>query len=263
MKISKIYTLILISLPLLFAGCEKIKVVDRAAEAELVGARVRLYNFAIGGVTVNFYSNETKISAVASSTQSEAITGTNFGGTFPNNQYALAPVGNRSILAVTPKNLTTNGNITIATIPGNFLEGKYYSVFTCGIYNTLDKTSEGFMVEDNFPIELDATSAYIRIVNPCPNSNIRLVLQKTQTVGGVKTVLEEVEVGNGIEYKKASSFVKIPPGAWELLATDLTTSKTAVRAATSFLKERVYTIALRGNIVTGTPATFLDNTINK
>jgi len=259
----RIKYILFLLLPIFFLGCEKAKVVDRASEGELTGARIRLYNFAINGLTVNFYSNETKISATLSTTEAEAVAGTNFGGTYPVNQYALAPVGDRNILSITPRNLATNGNVTTSSTPGSFVDGKFYSVFTCGIYDAVNKKSDAFIIEDNFPQELDATGAYIRIVNPCPNSNIKMVLQKTQTVGAVKTVLEEIEIGNGIAYKKSSSFVRIPPGAWELLVTDLVTAKIATRAATSFLKERVYTIALRGNIVTGTPATFLDNTVNK
>lgn len=263
MKKFKYIGILFATLPFFFAGCDKEFVVDRAAEGEIVGARIRLYNFAMTAPTVNFYSNETKISAVASSNQLEALGGVVYGGEYPNNQYALAPAGNRNILAITPMNLAVNGSLTIATIPADLADGKFYSIYTSGIYDSVNKIAEGFYVEDVFPQQIDSAGAYVRIVNPCPNSSIKLMLQKTQTIAGVKTVLEEIEVGNHVEYQKASPFLLITPGAWELVLTDLNSGKTAVRNATSFLKQRVYTLSLRGNIVTGVPTPFIDFTTNK
>lgn len=263
MKKFKNIGVMLAAVSLFFVGCDKENVVDRAAEGEIVGAKIRLYNFAIGGPTVNFYSNEVKISAVGSSNALEALGGVVYGGEYPSNQYALAPAGNRNILAITPMNLAVNGAVTTATIPADLADGKFYSIYTSGIYNTVDKKSEGFYVEDVFPQTIDTAGAYVRIVNPCPNSSIRLLLQKTQTVAGVKTIIEEVEVGSDVEYQKASPFLLIKPGAWELVLTDKNSGKTATRAATGFLKQRVYTLSLRGNIVTGSPAAFIDFTTNK
>lgn len=265
MKTIKNIIFLFLALPLLISSCEKAGRLDAAIEGSLENkARIRLYNFAINSPSANFYSNETKISGTLSATGAEAVGGVGFGGTYPTNQYALAPVGTREIRHVTSSTLTTDPNVTIAKASYNFVDQKYYSAFTSGIYDAVTKTADAFVVEDNFPTEIDQPNAYIRIVNPGHNTTtITMVLQKTATVNGVKTILEEVTIGTGIAYKQASPFVAITPGAWELLVTDQGSGKTAVRAATSFLKDRVYTIALRGNIVTGTPATFLDNTVNK
>ena len=245
-------------------SCKKAATLDQAIEAPLDGARVRLYNFSINSPVVLFYSNDVKISAVISATGMEAVSGMSYGGTYPVNQYAIAPLGTREIKTGIPKNLAPNGGTITSSLNYNFEDQKFYSIFSSGLYDAVNKKSESFVVEDNFPQEMDPLNAYIRIVNPCySSSTISMVLQKSTTVGGVKTITEELPIGSGIAYKQASPFVKIPPGAWELLVTDAASGKTAVRAATTFLKERVYTIALRGNIVTASPATFLDNTVNK
>lgn len=236
---------------------------DRAAEGEIVGAKIRLYNFAMGGPTVNFYSDEVKISAVGSSNKLEALGGVVYGGEYPSNQYALAPAGSRNILAITPMNLVVNGAVTTAKIPTNLTDGKFYRVYTSGIYNAVDKISEGFYIEDIFPQTIDTAGAYVRVVNPCPNSSIKLTLQKSITVAGVKEVLEEIEIGNHVDYQKGSDFLLVKPGEWEIVLTDLIPGKIATRAYTGFLKQRVYTLSLRGNIVTGIPAPFIDFTTNK
>jgi len=265
MKTIKNIIFILLALPLLISSCKKEGRLDAAIEDTMENrARIRLYNFSIGSPSANFYSNDQKISAVLSATGAEALAGVSFGGTYPTNQYALAPVGQREIRMITSSSLPTGGNLLTASVTHNFVDQKYYSIFTSGIYDPVTMKSDAFVVEDDFPIAMDPLNAYIRIVNPGHNTTtITMVLQKSTTVNGVKTITEELPIGTGIAYKQASAFVAIPPGAWELLVTDQGSGKTAVRASTSFLKERVYTIALRGNIVTGTPATFLDNTINK
>lgn len=265
MKTIKNILLIFLAVPIFLSSCKKENRLDAAIEDSMDNrAKIRLYNFAIGSPSANFYSNDQKISAILSSSGAEALAGTSFGGTYPNNQYALVPTGEREIRMVTPSTLTTGANLVTASVTHNFLDQRYYSAFTSGIYDAVTKKSDAFVVEDNFPAQFDPINAYIRIVNPGHNTTtITMVLQKSVTVNGIKTIIAEIPIGGAIPYKQASPFVAIPPGSWELLVTDQGSGKTAVRAATSFLKERIYTIALRGNIVTGTPATFLDNTINQ
>lgn len=265
MKTIKNIILICLAIPLLLSSCKKEGRLDAAIEDSMDNrAKVRLYNFSIGSPSANFYSNDQKISAILSATGKESVAGTSFGNTYPVNQYALAPIGNRDIKTITPSTLATGANVVTSTVNYDFADQKYYSVFTSGIFDVVTQKSDAFVVEDNFPIEMDPVNAYIRIVNTGHNTTtLTMVLQKSTTVGGVKTITAEIPIGTGVTYMHASPFIAIPPGPWELLVTDLGSGKTAVRAATSFLKERVYTIALRGNIVTGTPATFLDNTVNK
>ncbi len=248
--------------PLLLNSCKDEAVLD--INEPIAGARIRLYNFSINAPSVNFYANDTKISAALSQTGTESINGVSFGGTYPANQYALAPGGENIIRATTSSTITTTTpNLTIASVVHKLELDKYYSVFISGIYNTTDKKSDAFVVEDNFPIALDTARAFIRIVNPCPNTTLKLVLTKTTVVTGQPPIIEDLQVATGVAYKGASQFFGFKPGAYSITVTDEATGKTAIRAATSFLKERVYTLALRGNILTGSPATFVDNTVNK
>ncbi len=47
----------------------------------------------------------------------------------------------------------------IATIPMAIEDGKRYSVYLSGFYNTVAKTSDGFIVEDPVPPAIDFTVA--------------------------------------------------------------------------------------------------------
>jgi len=249
-------------IPIAVTSCKDEAVLD--INEPIVGAKIRLYNFSIGAPSVNFYANDTKISAALSQTGAESINGVNFGGTYPANQYALAPGGESLIRATTSSTITTTTpNLTIASVNHNLVLDKYYSIFVSGIYNTTERKADAFVVEDVFPIALDTARAFIRIVNPCPNTTLKLVLTKTTTVTGQPPIIENIDVAAGVAYKSGSAFFGFKPGAYSITVTDEATGRTAIRAATSFLKERVYTLALRGNILTGTPATFIDNTVNK
>ena len=214
MKTIKNIILILLALPLLITSCKKEGRLDAAIEDSMENkANIRLYNFSIGSPSANFYSNEQKISGTLSATGSEAIAGVSFGGTYPTNQYALAPLGQREIKMITPSSLPTGANLVIASVTHNFVDQKYYSIFTSGIYDPITIKSEAFVVEDNFPAEFDPLNAYIRIVNPGHNTTagITMVLQKSTTVNGVKTITAELPIGTAIAYKQASPFVLSRP----------------------------------------------------
>jgi hypothetical protein len=265
MKNIKNKILLCLAVPMLFTACEKSATLDATIEDSMDNkAKVRLYNFSINAPSANFYSDDQKLSATLSANGNEAVAGIGFGGTYPTNQYALAPTGTRTINFVTPRTLATGANLTVASVTHNFVDQKYYSVFTSGIYDAVAKKCDAFVVEDNFPEEMDPVNTYVRIVNPGHNTTtISLVLQKFVTINTVKTLVEEKVIGAEVPYKGASPFVAVVPGAWELLVTDNGSKKTVVRAAVALLKDRVYTFALRGNLVTGTPAPFLDFTTNK
>lgn len=245
---------LLVGLSLFILSCKEEAVLN--INEPIVGARIKLYNFAVSGPTVNFYSGETKVSAVLSATGVESINGINFGAVYPGTGYGLSPEGQRELKAVTPSTITTTTpNMTIATVSANLVNDKFYSVFVSGLYNTTDKKADMFVVEDDFPKGLDTAKTYIRLVNPGYNTTtIKAVLTKTTTITGLPPVVEDFPLASGIPYKGASPFVAFKPGSYAITVTDAGSGKVVTRAATVFLKERVYTLALKGNLVTATPA---------
>lgn len=256
---------ILAMFPLLMNSCKEEAVLN--INEPIVGARIKLYNFGINGPTVNFYSSDTKVSAVLSATGKESINGISFGSVYPTIGYGLSPEGQRELKAITPSTITTTTpNMTIASVTGNLVNDKFYSVFVSGVYNATTKQAEMFVVEDDFPKGLDTARTYIRVVNPGSNtSTIKVVLTKTTTVTGQPPIVEDFPLASGIPYKGASPFVAFKPGFYSITLTDAASGKVVTRTATGFLKERIYTLALRGNLVTTTPAVapFIDFTTNQ
>lgn len=254
---------ILIAFPLFMISCKDQAVLN--INEPIVGARVKLYNFGINAPTVNFYSNDTKISAVLSATGVESINGISFGNVYPTIGYALSPEGQRLFKAITPSTITTTTpNLTIAAVSAEVTNDKFYSVFVGGIYNATDKKADMFVVEDDFPKGLDTATTYIRLVNPgSSTSTLKAILTKTTTVTGQPPIVENFTLADAVPYKSASPFMAFKPGAYSITVTDAASGKVVTRAATSFLRERVYTLALRGNLITNTPAAFIDFTTNQ
>jgi hypothetical protein len=49
-------------------------------------------------------------------------------------------------------------------------DGKSYSVYLSGFYNTATKQVEGFVIEDAVPAAIDYNVALVRFVNASPNA---------------------------------------------------------------------------------------------
>ena len=237
------------------ASCEKNAVQD--ITGDLPSARIKFFNFGVNAPGVNFYANDVKMTAISSTTGAELTTGVAYGaagnGAFYSaiapGQYALSG----RIAAATDKDLkVSNLTVTIA-------DGKSYSFFQSGFYNTTAKTIDGFVVEDPLPA-MDYTVAYVRFVNASSTSS-PLILSAKNT-----TTLASVPVGAAVAYKAAGAFTSLPQGVYDLSAAVSGSSTNVVtRTAVSFLAGRVYTIAIRGDatVTTGTAAPALDNTANR
>jgi hypothetical protein len=223
-------------------------------------SQVRFFNFGVNAPGVNFYANDQKVTAILSATGTESTTGVVYGGVGLGGFYSALEPGQYTfsgrIAATVDKDLAISN--TTATIE----DGKRYSVYLSGFYNTTTKSVEGFVVEDNFAEAYDYTQAYVRFVNAISNSSpMALFVKNTATAG-------ELPVGGLVAYKNAGAFTAIPAGVYDL-TTRLAGSTTAAitRTAVSFSAGRVYTITARGDMtITSTTAVnrpFLDNTINR
>lgn len=238
------------------------------------GASVKFFNFGVGSPGVNFYANGTKVTAVSSSScvgapatdtvctsiGREATSGTTYSNVAAGGFYtALAP-GQYTFTGKTPAGAATDPGITVSTLTATLADGKYYSMFESGIYNTTTKTTDAFIVEDPIPATIDFTVAYVRFVNAISNSQpMQLFAKNTVTT-------TESAVGGLIAYKAAGDFVALTPAAYDLnvrLAGSGT--NTITRTAVSFSGGKVYTVTARGDMTSSATATkpALDVTANR
>ena len=227
-------------------------------------ASIRFFNFGVNAPGVNFYSDETKMTAVLSTTGTEATTGIAYGGVSAGGDYSSIAVGAHALTGKIAA--TTDKDLAISTVNQTIEDGKHYSYYQSGIYNTTSKTVDAFVVEDPFTPPPDILTATVRFVHAISNANPMTLYAKSTTTG------TEVPVGAEVAYKGAGAFTNIPAGFYDL-STRYTGSSTNALARTgvSFVGGRVYTITARGDITvapttTGCAATnrtCLDNTANR
>lgn len=239
-------------------ACEKNAVQD--ITGSLPGARVKFFNFGVSTPAVNFYANNSKITAITSATGVEAVTGVNSGGVGSGGFYSAIDPGQYTftgrISAVVDK------DVVISTAAATLADGKAYSYYISGIYNTTTKTAEAFVLEDAFVDTLDYTVAYVRFVNAISNAN-PMTLYATNPTTGV-----QLPVGGAVAYKSGGAFTALPGAVYNLTTRYVgSTTNVITRTAVSFSAGKVYTIGARGDItvVSTTLATRpqLDNTANR
>ena len=226
------------------------------------GARIKFFNFGVNAPGVNFYADNTKMTAIGSASGTESTLGTAYGAVGLGGLYSGIAPGQHTftgrIAAATDKDLA------ISTVTATIEDGKHYSFYQSGIYNTTAKTVEAFIVEDPFPAEIDYSVAYVRFVNAISNAN-PMTLYAKNTAAPVDTTAG-IAVGGAVAYKSAGAFMALPNGVYDLRTRYPGSSTNVItRTAVSFSAGRVYTISARGNITvtSGTAAPFLDNTTNR
>src|SRR2546423_13169459 len=95
-------------------------------------SRIRFFNFGVNAPSVNFYANETKMTAIQSTTGTESTTGIAYGGVAAGGAYDENDPGQYTltgrIAAATDKDLP----ISTATVTN--AHGKYSSFYIHGVY---------------------------------------------------------------------------------------------------------------------------------
>jgi len=226
----------------------------------LPGSQVRFFNFSLNAPGVNFWANDAKVTGVLSSTGVESTTGTVYGGVGSGGLYSAIEPGTYALSARI--SATTDKDVAITTLQSAVANGKAYSYFTSGVYNTTAKSSDSFIVEDPIPEQFDYSTPSVRFVHAIHNANPMTLYAKNTTT------LTEYPVGGAVQYKAAGAFTAIPQGVYDLSTRYAgSTTNVITRTAVSFSVGRVYTIGARGDItITSTTATnrpFLDNTANR
>jgi hypothetical protein len=234
------------------------------------GSQIKFYNFGVCGTTqttttscmpsVNFYANDQKMTAISSTSGAESSSGTAYTFVGNNGIYSgIAPgqytISGRISAAGTDKDApVSNTSVTLE-------DGKYYSYYLSGFYNTTAKTVDSFIVEDDFPA-IDLTATNVRFVNAIANANPMTLYAKNTTTG------IETAIGAETAYKGAGAFVSLASGTYDL-STRYTGSTTNVitRTAVALVPGKAFTVTARGDItITSTTAInrpFLDNTANQ
>jgi hypothetical protein len=239
-------------------ACEKNAVQD--ITGSLPGARIKFFNFGTNAPAVNFYANDSKITAITSATGVEAVTGVSSGGVGSGGFYSAVQPGaytfTGKIAAAVDKDLV------ISRATATLVDGKAYSFYISGIYNTATKTAEAFVVEDPFVDTLDYTVAYVRFVNAIPNASPMTLFARNPTTG------VELPVGGAVAYKAGGAFVALPGAVYDISTRYVgSTTNVITRTGVSFSVGKVYTIGARGDItVTSTTLATrpqLDNTANR
>lgn len=257
------------------AACEKNAVQD--ITGPVPAARIKFFNFGVNAPGVQFYAGDTKLTAASIATCStaknppvtatdsmcvttgtESTTGITYGGVSSSAWYIGVDPGQYTFDARLMTPAADKGK-TVASVPQAIADGKAYSYYVSGFYNTTTKTADAFIVEDEMPAVIDWSAAYVRLVNAIGNSQPMTLSAKNVATGATVTI------GGATAYKSASAFVKLAPGAYDLTITysgDATPKIT--RTNVGFEAGHRYSITARGDMtVTSTTATnrpFLDNT---
>lgn len=242
----------------------------RDITAPVPTARIKFHNFAPSSVGVNFFANDVKMTAVltsicgspataadslaCSTSGIESTTGVAYGGVASGGRYDAIAAGQYALAA----KIAAKDNV-VSTLNQTIADGKYYSFFMSGVYNTTTNSAEAFVVEDPIPTgTVDYTVAYVRLVNAVSNGTGPLTLYVTNT-----ETKAEAAVGGAVAYKAAGNFVTVPVGTYSLAGRYTGSSSNLIsRTAVSFLGGRVYTITSRGSTATASTLAF-DNTENQ
>jgi hypothetical protein len=238
---------------------------DKNAVQDITGpvpaSAVRFFNFGISAPAVNFYANDTKVTAISSgsctalpasdtckTTGSESTSGVGYGGVGSGGRYSGIDAGQYTfsgrIAAATDKDLP------ISNLGAALEDGKKYSYYLSGVYNATTKTVDAFIVEDPVPSPIDWSAATVRFVNAIYNANPMTLYAKNQETG------QEYAIGGDVAYKAAGAFTSLPAGIYDLSTRSAGSSTNVLaRPAVSFGQGSVYSITARGDITVAAPAT--------
>src|SRR5207247_1085180 len=152
----------------LLSACEK-NTVQVLPTAPLAGAQIKFFNFGVNAPGVNFYADATKMTAIQSGTGVESTNGVTYGGAGAGGVYTTIAPGQHIFTGRIAA--TVDKDLPIASVTTTIADGKSYSFYLSGFYNTTAKTVDGFVVEDPFTVPTDYTVANVRFVHAMGNAN--------------------------------------------------------------------------------------------
>lgn len=222
-------------------------------------AQVKFFNFGVGAPGVNFYANDTKMTAISSATGTESTTGTTYGNAGAGGAYTSIAPGTYDLAGKIAA--TTDKDLAISHVNATLEAGKKYSFYQSGFYSSATKTIDSFLIEDHVPPPpADTSITYVRFVNAISNSTPLTLYVKNPDTGA------EVAVGGATAYKGATDFVPITGGFFTVVARDAGGTDKIVREGVNLNQRGIFSITARGDFtITSTTATNrpqLDATFN-
>ena len=223
-------------------------------------SRIKFFNFGPGAPNVNFYANDTKMTAITSATGVESTVGVAQGGVGSGGNYNGIAPGTYTLAGKI--SAATDKDLAISSVSAPIADGKFYSYYISGPYDATTKKAEAFVVEDPVPA-LDYTTAYVRFVNAISNSSPMVLSARNTTTAAVTAV------GAAISYKGAGAFTAVPAGVYDVsVRANGETTDLVLRTGVSFNAGNVYTIGARGDATISSTSSsanrpILDNTANR
>ena len=240
-------------------ACDK-NAVQALPLAPIATARIKFFNFGVNNTPgVNFYANETKMTAI-SGTQTEATTGVTYGSAGNSGLYSAIAPGTYTLTGRIAA--TTNKNLPIDTLSTTIADGKFYSFYLSGAYDTTAKKVDAFVVEDPVPAQADYSVAYVRFVHAIYNANPMTLYVKNVDTTVTK---DSIAIGGEVAYKAVGAFTAVPNGVYNLITRYNDSTSVISRGNVSLVRGHLYTVGARGDITktTGTFVPALDNTANR
>jgi len=243
------------------ASCDK-STVQELPLAPVPTARIMFFNSGVNAPAVNFYANDTKMTAIQSKNDIESTSGVAYGQVGNGGSYSgIAP----GTYTLTGRIADTTGGYKdrrIDTLSATIADGKFYSFYLSGVYDTTAKRVDAFVVEDPIPAQWDYSAAYVRFINAIYNANPLTLYAKNTDATVTK---DSIAVGGAVAYKAAGPFTAVPNGVYNLITHYAGSNRSITRGNVSFVRGHLYTIGARGDTTrtSGTLAPALDNTANR
>ncbi len=147
------------------AACEKNTVQTLPFEPPQ-NTRIKFFNFGVNAPQVNFYADAIKMTAVQSGTGVEANTGVAYGGAGDGGVYLSIAAGSHALTGRIAA--ATDKDLPIAMVTASLADGKFYSFYQSGFYNTTAKTIDAFLIED--PVTAPADYTCPKACTICPRA---------------------------------------------------------------------------------------------
>lgn len=228
-------------------------------------ASVMFFNEGLNSPGVNFFANETKLTAVSSASGAESPVGTTYSQVAAGGYYTGVAPGQYTFSGRLSDTTAANHNAVISSVSTTIAAGKAYSYYQSGPYDATAKKIDAWVVEDPIPATYDYTVANVRFVNAIYNANPG-TLTATNADTSIHPTPPPVVIGGAIGYKSAGAYTPVPVGSYNLSVAGLGATP-VTRANVAFAGGRYYTITARGDITvtSSKAATYptLDNQANR
>jgi hypothetical protein len=227
----------------IFSACEKDNFVENTpysviAEGDPSFSYVKFLNMTPGSPSVNFFVNDVKISGVYNTASTD--NGYGYSGLFPSLGYAAINPGSNVLKANITGSAVADAGLNVLTATSDFAAGKYYSIFTTGVYDTTAKKIPSSLVIEDIEPALDTAKIFLRVINLYAGGpNIDLLQAGTNQ-----------KLISNVSFNAASAFVEIPnPGKENTYNLNLSGSDALLKASIlklTLTKGRAYTFIIRG-----------------